>query len=359
MVAYTYLAADLRTNAILGDLPLTGVSFGRALNGAGTFAGTLKLSDSNVQKIGPIACTEPGRVSVYVDRGGVLQWGGIIWTRKYNPADQTLTLGGNEFWSYFDRRYIRAAVNLSEDQLAIAQSVINTAQSANGGNIGVTVGTETSPITKSLLAYSYELRKVSTTVEDMAKTVDGFDFRIDVAYDSNGVPQKYLRLGYPRLGATGSASGLVFEFPGSITDYEWSDDATKMSNALYVTGAGSGETSLQAPIQAPDMIDAGYPLLEDTYSLKNVTDQGQLNERAQALSAARKGLVTIPSITVRTDVEPKLGSYSPGDDATVTITDSRFPTGMSMVQRITDYTVTPNDGTTPESVKITMDTPSA
>jgi hypothetical protein len=44
---YRYLLADLVTNEIIAELPLTGVSFTQQLNQAGTFQGHLLLSGVN------------------------------------------------------------------------------------------------------------------------------------------------------------------------------------------------------------------------------------------------------------------------------------------------------------------------
>jgi hypothetical protein len=43
---YSYMIADLRTKANLGELPLTGVSYSKKLCDSGTFSATLDLSRS-------------------------------------------------------------------------------------------------------------------------------------------------------------------------------------------------------------------------------------------------------------------------------------------------------------------------
>src|ERR1700751_6160441 len=103
---YTFLACDLKTNAVLAELPFQNVSFENKLNDAGQFMGQLVLSDPNVQKIGPIAATQPGRTALYIDRAGKLVWGGIIWTRRYTNSSFILEITANEFWSYFAHRLI-------------------------------------------------------------------------------------------------------------------------------------------------------------------------------------------------------------------------------------------------------------
>ena len=51
------------------------------------------------------------------------------------------------------------AVFTAQDQLAVAQSIVTTAQAATNGDIGVAIGTETSGVTISKTFYGYELEE--------------------------------------------------------------------------------------------------------------------------------------------------------------------------------------------------------
>lgn len=100
---YQFMVTDLLTNKVLGQLPIEGASYTRAIRGAGSFSGTIKnpgmLSQTDVYHN-----TMPGRTGLYVLRNGVCVWGGIIWSREYNANDKTLSLNGSEFTSYFHHR---------------------------------------------------------------------------------------------------------------------------------------------------------------------------------------------------------------------------------------------------------------
>jgi hypothetical protein len=84
---YRYLFVDLLSNSIIGELPLTGVAFTQQLNQAGTFTGHLMLSGINTDKFNVDASTIPAKCGLYVDRDGILVWGGVIWGRQYNSQD--------------------------------------------------------------------------------------------------------------------------------------------------------------------------------------------------------------------------------------------------------------------------------
>jgi hypothetical protein len=358
MARYTYLVCDLLTNAVLAELPLSEVEFTVSLNDAGPFSAKLPLSDRRVQKLDPLGSTQPGRTALYVDRDGVLIWGGILWSRKYDSDTRTLEIDGAEFWSYFKRRFITSAVNYSNlDQITIASNLLTLAQSASHGNIGVLVNPDavTSGVNRDCVHYSFELKPYSEAIEEFATLDDGFDFAIDVSY-VGGVPTKIWRPAAPRRGRSVSQSGWVFDYPGNIMGYDYNEDATEQATALYVVGAGEGDDMAQSSLIAQALLDAGYPLLDGSISVKDTTDPVVLASRARAESRAMSGVVTVPEATVRADRDPVLGSYIVGDNARLTIADSaRFPTALDVFQRITGFTVTPPEQGSAESVSIAFD----
>ena len=201
MATYRYLFADLLTNQILAELPLTSVRFSQQINSPGNFSATLQLAGLEVNDLNVSNATIPARTAIYVDRDGTLIWGGILWNREYSSKDQTLTLNANEFESYWNRRRITTdTVFTNTDQLTAVQTIVNNANAATNGNIGITVGSETSGVLINRTFYGYEYKTVLSAIQDLAKSATGFDFNIQVYYDSNGNPAKLLRLGYPRYG---------------------------------------------------------------------------------------------------------------------------------------------------------------
>lgn len=359
MATYRYLTADLLTNAVLAELPLSDVDIQLALNDAGSFTGKLPLSDPVVRAIDPIGSTQPGRTAIYVDRDGVLLWGGVLWTRRYDGATGHLELGGKEFLSYFDARRITAdAVFTAADQLTIARSLVNTAQAVSGGNIGVQVGAETSGVTRDRTYYAYELKSVGEALRQLAAVDNGFDLAIDVAY-SGGVPSKFLRLGYPRRGQIAARSGWVWEFPGNVQGYSWPEDATSQAITSWATGGGSGPGSLLASATSTAQLDAGYPLLEAVHSYGDVIDQTTLQSYATADAKALATPVTIPVLDVRGDLDPMVGSYITGDELRLRIADDRFPgtatsVGLDTTYRIVRIGVKPPGAGGEEHVTLTL-----
>lgn len=357
---YRYLFADLLTNEIIGELPITNVSFTQQLNQAGTFNADLLISGINTYEFNVDNCTQPARNAIYVDRNGSLVWGGVIWNRSYNSSSQTLSIAAREFESYFERRLITTTLAYNNtDQLVIARGLFNAAQAETNGDIGVIVGTETSGVLIDRVYYDYELKNVWQAVKDLSNQEDGFDFNISVDYDPiTFVPTKTLVLGYPRTGhidtGVGDINTPVFMFPsGNIVEYEYPEDGAIIGNQLHVVGAGSNEGKLSSIATNATKIAEGWPLLQNTANYSDITDQTVLNELAAGQVAVLAAPPPIINIVVPAFVEPEFGTYSIGDDARLIITDPRFPTGLDAVYRIVGFNVQPGENG-PERVTITL-----
>jgi len=354
---YRYLFADLLTNAIIGELPLTGVSFTQQLNSAGTLSGHLQLAGLDSEAFNVDTSTTPGRNAIYVDRDGTLVWGGIIWGREYNSSDQTLSFTAREFESYLEHRRITSTTDFNNiDQLAIVQSLVSTMQGITNGDIGILIGTETSGVLVDRTFYGYEFKTVYSALQDLSRSDDGFDFNINLSY-SGGTPIKTLALSYPRSGVIYSASdseALVFEFPSSnIVEYVYPEDGSLVANTVYASGAGSNEGKISSTQSSATQLAAGYPVLETQVSYSDITDQTLLTNLALGQLTA----VLNPPVTMRIVVppfqEPLFGTYDIGDDARIRILDDRFPTQLDTTFRIVAFSVTPGeDG--PERVTITL-----
>ena len=359
---YRYLFVDLLSNIIIGELPLTGVSFTQQLNQPGTFQGHLLLSGINADKYNVELSTIPAHCGLYVDRDGILVWGGVIWGRSYKSTSQTLTFSAQEWISYFDHRRVTQDVQFTNiDQLVIAKTLIEDAQAAPYGDIGVLYNSEgqtTSGVLVSQTYYYYEFKSVFQAIQDLSRQSDGFHFHIDVAYDGvTGLPTKYFNTYYPRSGTAYTTSSLtapVFEFPaGNIVEYEYPEDGSAVANTVYGLGAGSNEGKLLSVGQDSAQLTAGWPLLENTANYSDITDQTVLNNLSQAQALATSYPPVVLKVVVPAYVNPEFGTYEVGDDARVIITDNRFPNTLDQIYRIVGLTVQPGeDG--PERVTLTL-----
>jgi hypothetical protein len=213
--------------------------------------------------------------------------------------------------------------------------------------------------------FDYEFKDVFAAIKDLSNANNGFDFNIDVRYDSTNTPRKYLVTAYPQQGVIYNASdatAIVFEFPGNLVSYEWPDDGSIVANTMYGIGPNSNEAKIRATAVGPaGQVGAGWPLLEDTTTYNDQYDSTLLYNQTLGEVTARQNPVVTVKITLPAYVEPTLGSYEIGDQCLLRITDARFPAGstglsgfgFAGVKRIVAIGVQPGeDG--PELVTITL-----
>lgn len=363
---YRYLFADLVTNDILAEMPLTGVTFAQVLNSPGSFSGSILGSDVREAGYDIVGSTQPARTAIYVDRDGVLIWGGILWVRSWDTDSQHFTFQAREFGSYYEhRRITETLVYDAVDQLTIAQDIMTRAAEAIGGDIGIVIPSNVSGVDVTRVYYDYELKDVWGAIKDLSNQQNGFDFNVDVAYDAFLEPRKYAHTDYPYRGTRyvdTDPAALVFEFPGNIVMYEWPDDGSGVTNTMYGIGPNSNEAKIRAVADAPtNQIAAGYPLLEDTVSYTDQYDPDILYQQTLGAVTAKQVPVTTPKVVIPAYAEPVLGSYKTGDECLIRITDDRFPNngsgyGLAVVKRIVAISVEPGeDG--PERVTLTLTDP--
>ncbi|MER6103627.1 hypothetical protein ABT115_15215 [Streptomyces sp. NPDC001832] len=375
---YTYLFCDLMTDTVLAELPLSDVTYSTVLNGIGTLTATVPYADETLP-LDPETATTPGRTAVYVDRDGVIVWGGIIWTRQPD-SQRSKQIQAAEFLSYYQRRYVKTTLStdsslllntdlvpagqrLYSDQKFLAWSLLSYANNQPSGNPRISIDGLTgtaSGIARQATYFGFERPEIYKALAELAATDDGFDYGIEVGWTSsanNQAPTRYrrVRAWFPRRGRTADESGLVFVKGGqgaSILSYDWPENGTASATEVSALGDGTGEAKVSAIVQDADRLASGWPLLESVSTYDGVIDQAQLNGLANAELTARGQAQIQPTFEVSADTDPAFGSYSVGDEAFFVIDPEPLtPAGREGVLRIVGIETTAAAG--PERVRLT------
>ena len=389
-------------NSVIAELPLTAVSFDTQLNSIGSFQGELLLSGLDAATLNIFNGTNPGQTCLYVDYGGQIIWGGVIWMREYDSTTQVLKISGQEMLSYFKRRKI-TPLNITGwtpagsyssisggaivygtsahpvDICTIANDlIVNYAQKVGfpnqgntvKGNIGLkaasTVTTSGYNVTRSY--FDYELKEVFQAIKDLSDGLDSssgnpyFDFVIDYSYDSSGRPVKTFEM-YMPLYASVTA---MFQFPGNLIEYIYNQDGTNAVNVMWGMGYGKNANKLIAlaldnqfsydPAGSINSTTGNAALLESTASFIDIADQnllgattaGQLNARTGiTLPTAGHPVISAPEVVqvvLPPYVDPYLGTFKVGDYARLAIVDDMFPSGYDYINwRIVSISVDPGE----------------
>jgi len=326
---FQYRFYDLYTMQPLGSMPINKATYTKKLNGAGSFQGTIYLEDPRLQGLAPIAMCHPGRTALFIDVGGTLDWGGVIWTRNYQRTTRTLTLGGSEMWSYIYSRIQAKDYSTSwigpTDPMQIAKTVVQDALAvANSSLSSLAASVQGSTPTAEWVSMAFPYIQLQTVgmivqmMQQMGYSI-GYDFAVDVSYDQDFNPLTQLTLSNPRRGRSAGTTGLMVDVSQCV-DWTYPEDASRTGNKLYETSTAAA-SMLDIEVAAQPLQD-GYPLLEQLVEHPNINSvpTGNLQEVLHAVARGDLAVMAYPAVTPTVTVaianssSLQLGDFIIGDD---------------------------------------------
>lgn len=356
MATYRYLVGDLLTNTINAELPFYGVSFGRRLNKPGNCTFSFMLGDSQYRDQDTIDATIPGRTAFWIERDGVLIWGGIIWSRTYQSQANSLSFTGQTFESFFYKQFIETAFSrTATDQRTILKDLVTAMQAKTNANIGILLPASFTgtAINRTVNFYPYQNWSFGKTIEYMINYSDGFDYTIEVAYDNNGNPTKALSTDN-KLGVSAANTQIAFDYPGNIKNYWYPESASNSAVSMLGFGGGEAELTLMSKYTISALLAAGYPDLQESYSNRDVSVQGTLDSQTQTASTLAEVPMISPTFETNPEMEPTFGSYNLGDYIKIQLDDARFPDGKTISTRVIGYDARPTSADNQEEVKLVV-----
>jgi hypothetical protein len=293
---YRCWTTDLLTGRPLSfDLPI-GVSsylYGK-VNSYGSADGDISLDGPD----DPQQVLAERRSCLWIAYRDQVVWGGIVWDLEPDIDSRTMRVTCQTWTSYFEHVLIRDTLVYrvaggGVDQLDVFRSLLAYAQSKASSNIGVQVDALTSGHGITQLwgpgagDGARPDKPVSEAMKEIANVDPGFEWVDDVADNGTHNPTKRIRLGYPTL--SGTAAGLLFEYPGNVTNYTWTSAGKGSPNVVYALGSGDGASTLVESATDQTLLDLGYPRLE--YSTGG--DHKEITRRATLAAAARADLAAL------------------------------------------------------------------
>jgi hypothetical protein len=367
---YRWLTFDWVTGQWLGELQPASWDLERILSGAGAGSVEVGLPHDAVQARAMLNITQPRRTGLYVERDGLPLWGGMIWSRPWSErALDTITLEAAECWSYFRRRYIRhlLAWATATEQFAIVRDLIRYAQGdapesatwrydqPGSASAGVGFSAQASGVTR-VVTYTGNVapKNVAEAVEEMCDNDNGFDFTIEVGRDTDGSLRRELALWHPTRRRQAVLTGWRADLGANLIAVNVPDDIGAEATRVIGTNDMGENKVLRATATATALLDAGYPVLEESLTARNVTVQATLQAKVnQALAHWAQGdginsvrinphspLMPVGAFDLGDEVEvvvPALSSYDAGP------VSARFPYGLRQTRRIVAWKLTGDD----------------
>lgn len=224
----------------------------------------------------------------------------------------------------------------------------------------------------------------SVVVSNVGPSFDGEKEIIDAptsttfryyAYDRNAVPSTAVSGGYIGLVHPLSvlyADRVVFEYPGNISDFSFSENAENAATRIWVGGNTDGvdgsSSNPYAAAAATDLLSDGWPLLdgveEKTDAQTSAYGKESLYSYAEDFLDEARPPEGSFSLTINGSIDPQVGDYLPGDWCSIIIDDDFIrarlandlePRDNIIVRKITEIKVSvPDSPTFPESVTVTL-----
>lgn len=190
----------------------------------------------------------------------------------------------------------------------------------------------------------FELKTVAEIFEDYATKPNGFEYRVDCAYDqATNSFKKYFKflplvpasltdwLEEQETGFSGSipasaygATNLIFEYPGNVLEAEFEENAEDAATRFFVQGKDERLSSdASQPYSAAGnhkLLRQGWPILDAVETLDS-PDETVLWKQASRLLEESVPPISTFTIAVNGSAHPKLGTYSPGDWCSVKLND--------------------------------------
>lgn len=357
---YRVFLCNTVTGKITGDLPVSKVTWGVRLNGAGPVQVTVPVLAEEVRNMDLRNNTTVLKQSLGVAYNGQILECGPIWQQDYDANDETLNLTASGIWSLFDVRKLLpggapgAAMDTPEwfaGQAANGWGAPNAETvSLTGYTLGsiarelVRLSIQDNPFTRPDGSNAGALNIVLPPVEygSRERNYNGFDLgwigaRLRELTQVQGGPDIRFR---PRFKGddptvvewileTGSEAQPLLVQNGP--DWIWdtgversgvvklgiSRDATEMAARAWVPGNGQERNMKLAWATDTTLVDAGFPWTETDTASKQVEDQGILDDTARRLLADSAAPWDQWTLSVRADQSPALGAYLPGEWAVI------------------------------------------
>lgn len=371
-MTYTYRFANLLSDSDVAELDLTNVKFDRRIIIPGSFSATVVVSNADVAT--QVRKVVPGKTVVHVYRDADI-WGTyIIWSARVQSqrGSTQVELSGSTLESWFYRRIVDMDINYNQiDQIQIMRDMISKAQIGwhpypENSNLGITVMDGSSGVLRDRKYLKTEAASYGQRIEELANVDNGFEYMIRTYIDDTGKRRREMVWGYPILNESNFA--FNYFYPGNISSYELTYDATDAGTAFWARG-DTVETDYTEdaqplmtsfPVLASDYMKAAWPHLDKVIDYSSVTNIKTLEDYAAFWAQTRAGILVIPQI----EVVPYNYGFNPnllGSTATFTITDHYFPLNdkgeptYSGQFRVIGVEVTPNQKGSGESYRFVIE----
>ncbi|MFJ3839480.1 hypothetical protein ACIPY6_28790 [Streptomyces sp. NPDC090054] len=291
------------------------------------------------------AATDPGRTMVVgVDEDtGTPVWAGLSLTREGGSSD-VVAVGACSPEGYLDRRGAGAYVTAGADASTVMES-LGSATLAEGPMIEF--DTTASGLVLSYSTLDNDDKTILSQYQTISAMAGAPEWTVDVEWaDAAQTAFKLVVRIRPAIGVVDANPEAVFDLPGCIADYRYSEsyEAGRGATVVIASGDGEGDARFQSDTQTSGLIAGGWPRWIYRYSPgSGITSKDQLNAHAQATLRLLEQGARAWTLTAVASRAPRLGeTWALGHSVAVQIERSpRHPAGASLVARAYGWDLDP------------------
>lgn len=358
MTDYRYVFGTLLSEQVIDEISCYGVIIDMEMNNGGVFQGTFQLDQTGKDNDTMMSACTPGRTWIAVERNGTCIWHGFVWSRVYSAQSKSVQLYAQSFDKYPTKRRVETDLTyVGVEQRNIFVNLWTTMQSDFGSNMNINIPAATYPnaVLKSLEVLASDGKYYNSLMSSLADSANGFDWYISVTKDGTFY-RKDLLVGYPQLGTNPFQGMVVFEFPGNITQYYYTEAMATAGTNVFVVGEGEGSSTIIGTYVNEDMLNTGSPRWDVDISRKDVSDQALIDDIAAQEGLNRQPPMPVIKVLVKANLDPVFGSYNLGDTCGIYIKDPRFPgNGIQLRKRLLRWELRPQSSDNTEEVNLTFE----
>lgn len=306
---------------------------------------TMKLNDShNVQFYFDLAQFEkrcaainadpktilyPASTEIKISRNGHKLFGGIIAevNASFDVNAKTVQASADGYLEYFAHRLLAKSYN-GVDRSEIAWDAIDTVQSEDYGNLGITQG---------VLADTYD-SVLNADYRDVKSIIQLYTYAQPTTYDFEITPDKVFNT-YTKIGT--ERPGIQLIYPQNITSMRIPRSSDSLYNQIVGLGSGIGEERVQTIVQdIPSKIR--YRVRENKVLYNSVVNEDTLIENTSGELAQSLNVLELPEITIPAN-ELDLDEVRVGDSVYVKCTGSTYNTDLDGMYRIYQMDISVSD----------------
>ena len=327
MPTYRIFASNPTNFDLYGEIPFSTLDFSDVLNAAGNISITVPLLDSTIL---PASHVTPGSTALWVERDGVLVWGGVLWTVDVDLIGQTINMSGEGWLSYYSHRILTSNFDTGQFSAGTAGADVTLTMwyllrvaheempgipawgypyppRSNVPNIDTTAwiisalngGVGWTPVGAVLAS---DVTNIGTMIQEVCSgtfatsalddvPIQTLDYWIEPVWDTaNNRPSCAWKFVNNRRG---SALAKPLSLTAGVLSLNVTYDAVKMANQVSVLGDGEGD---MAPSGSASVVPTGL-FLQTAFSRQLVNPVSCANFAQDAVAALSKVHV-IPQVSL-------------------------------------------------------------